>query len=193
MCTRLFLIILLSLLSLLGPTIGNAEIFKYIDQHGAVAFTDNIEKVPEAQRPQIQMIEPASPPVIPPPIHFQREHDRWIDHPLSKYILAFIGLAIFMLYVHWKTKSFLLRLAVKLLFVGLLGAAIYSVLLTQKGFAPPLPVPKMLNQKLVPQNLMPMVPNLASIEKAKKAVDQVEAAQKREEAVIESLMPSGDK
>ncbi|MFY9270897.1 MAG: hypothetical protein WAO55_14235 [Candidatus Manganitrophaceae bacterium] len=69
MCTRLFLIILLSLLSLLGPTIGNAEIFKYIDQHGAVAFTDNIEKVPEAQRPQIQMIEPASPPRANLPDH----------------------------------------------------------------------------------------------------------------------------
>jgi hypothetical protein len=39
--------------------------------------------------------------------------------------VAFAAVSLFMLYVQHRVRSFLLRLAVKILFVGFLGAAIY--------------------------------------------------------------------
>jgi hypothetical protein len=48
--------------------------------------------------------------------------------PLAKEAVAFVAISVLMLFVQGRTESFLLRMAIKLLFVGFLGAAIYATL-----------------------------------------------------------------
>ncbi len=69
----------------------------------------------------------------------------------------------------------------KLLFVGFLGAAIYSVLAIQKK-----PVTPAAFQKAAESFLPTPLP----INQAKEAVSKMEEAQKKQEAAIESLMRS---
>jgi|GEM_PF-6770059 len=168
---------------LLYPALSSAQVYKYTDKNGAVAFTDNIENVPEPQRPQIQKIESSSSPVIPQLVSSRTHYDRWIDHPLAKYVLAFIILSAVMLYAQHKTESFLLKLAMKLLFVGCLGAAIYSVLVMQ-------------DQPITPAALQkaaePYLPTPEPINRARDAVNKIQESQKKEEAAIEALLNGND-
>lgn len=163
--------------TLLFPLLGQAEVFKYTDEKGAIAFTDNIENVPEDQRPKVQE-------AAPPPLQTvqmladsptNRSNDRWIDHPLSKYIIAFIILSIGMLYIQYKSENFLLRLAAKFLFIAFLGAAIYSVLFTKE---------RPINPAGVQKGAEPFLPTT----QAREAVKKMEEAQKRQEAAMESLL-----
>ena len=174
---------LLMILFLVHPALGLAEVYKYVDPNGAISFTDNIEKVPEAQRPQAQKIESAPLPAVPQPIPSSPQYDRWINHPLSKYMLAFIALSIVMLYVQHKTDSFLLKLVTKLLFVGCLGAAIYSVLVAQD---------KPITPAALQKAAEPYLPTPAPMMKAREAVNKMEEAQKKQEAEIDALMRSAE-
>lgn len=49
------------------------------------------------------------------------------NRALSVYFVSFVAIAIFFLFVRWRTDSFLLSLVVKALFVGFLAAAVYSL------------------------------------------------------------------
>lgn len=174
----------LMIVFILQPTFGRAEVLKYIDENGAVAFTDNIENVPEALRSQIEKIEPEIPPALSEPVlpaqEFARqEYERWIDHPLAKYAFGFILLSIAMFYVQRRTKSFLLGLVMKLLFVGFLGAAIYSVLSAQDKAITPAALQKAAE---------PFLPTSLPMTQAKEAVKKMEEAQKKQAAAMESLM-----
>jgi len=166
---------------LLFPPLSHAEVFKYVDQNGAVAFTDNIENVPEDQRPNLDPVSTAPLQKVEMPISPEIKSDRWIDHPLSKYILVFIILSIGMLYIQFKSENFLLRLAAKFLFVAFLGAAIYSVLVAQEK-----PITPAAFQKAAE----PFVPTPRPIHQTQEAVKKMEAAQKQQEAAIEALMRS---
>ncbi len=171
-------------LILLLPTRGTAEVFKYTDKNGAISFTDNIENVPEDQRPNLQ--EAAPPPlqtVQMPADSSASGPARWIDHPLSKYIIVFIILSIGMLYIQYKTESFLLRLATKFLFVAFLGAAIYSVLVSQET-----PITPAAFQKAAE----PFIPTPRPINQTKEAVKKMEEAQKQQEAAVDALMRAGE-
>ncbi|MDC4205574.1 MAG: DUF4124 domain-containing protein [Candidatus Manganitrophus sp.] len=174
-------LVLFFLLFLLRPVDGQAEVFKYTDKNGAISFTDNIENVPEDQRPNLQ--EAAPPPLqkVEMPAYSETGSDRWIDHPLSKYVIVFIILSIGMLYIQYNTESFLLRLATKFLFVAFLGAAIYSVLVAQEK-----PITPAAFQKAAE----PFVPTPRPIHQAQEAVKKMEEAQKQQEAAIEALMRS---
>ncbi|MBI3805683.1 MAG: DUF4124 domain-containing protein [Nitrospirae bacterium] len=181
------ILFLFALLTLFLPTPGRADVFRYIDKNGAVAFTDNIENVPQEQRPAVQKIEPTPSPSAPTPTpalsHPRPTYDRWIDNPLSKYMMVFIALSIVMLFVQHKTESFLLKMVMKLLFVGFLGAAIYSVVVMQDN---------PLSPAALQNAAAPYLPTPAPINEAKKAVGKVEAAQKQQEAEIEKMMRSVD-
>lgn len=174
----LFLILTLSLLF---PALGQAQVFKYIDQNGAIAFTDNIENVPEDQRPNMKAVPTDPLQAAEIPISSEMKSDRWIDHPLSKYIIVFIILSIGMLYIQYKSENFLLRLAAKFLFVAFLGAVIYSVLFTK--YSP-------LHPAAVQKTAESFVPTPQPITQAKEAVKKMEEAQKKQEAAVESLMRS---
>lgn len=177
-------LMLFMVLSFLYPALGAAQqVYKYVDQNGAVAFTDNIENVPEAQRPQTQTIDSAPLPTITPEVSTRVQYDRWIDHPLSKYIIGFIALSIVMLFVQHKTDRFLLKMVMKLLFVGFLGAAIYSVLVMQGN-----PITPAALQKAAE----PYLPTPAPINAAKEAVSKMEEAQKKQKTEIDSLIRSVD-
>lgn len=167
--------------TLLFPILGQAEVFKYTDKNGAISFTDNIENVPEDQRPNMETVPTDPLPKIEIPISSEMKSDRWIDHPLSKYVILFIILSIGMLYIQYKTESFLLRLATKFLFVAFLGAAIYSVLVAQEK-----PITPAAFQKAAES----FVPTPRPITQAKEAVKKVEETRKQQEAAIESLMRS---
>lgn len=172
-------LLLIFALSLLFPAVGFTEVFKYIDGNGAIAFTDNIENVPEDQRPKMEAISPAPLQTVEMPTFSKTKPDRWIDHPLSKYVVGFVALSIAMLYVQRKTDSFLLRLAMKLLFVGFLCAAIYSVLAAREKPATPAAFQKAAESFL---------PTPLPINQAKEAVGKMEEAQKKQAAAVESLM-----
>lgn len=174
---RAHLILILSLF-LIYPTLSAAQVFKYVDKNGAVAFTDNLENVPEEQRPKIQQAAPAPLQQFEMPIS-SRGSGRWIDHPLSKYIIAFIALSIFMLYIQSRTDRFLLKLVTKLLFVAFLGAAIYSVMAMQDKAITPAGLQKAAE---------PYLPSAQPLNDARKAVSKVEEAQKKQEEAIEELM-----
>jgi hypothetical protein len=60
--------------------------------------------------------------------------------PITTVAVAFAALSLLMLYVQHRTESFLLRLAVKLLFVGFLGAAIYRTFDSGWGGSNSIPV-----------------------------------------------------
>lgn len=172
-------LVLFFLLFLLRPVDGQAEVFKYTDENGAISFTDNIENVPEDQRPNLQ--EAAPPPLqkVEMPAFSETGSDRWIDHPLSKYVIVFIILSVAMLYIQYKTENFLLRLATKFLFIAFLGTAIYSVLFTKYSPINPAGVQKAADSFL---------PTPLPITQAKEAVKTMEEAQKKKEAAMESLM-----
>lgn len=174
-------LILFVLFFLLSPVDGHAEVFKYTDENGAISFTDNIENVPEDQRPNLQAAAPPPLQKVEMPTFPERASDRWIDHPLSKYIIVFIILSIGMLYIQYKSENFLLRLAAKFLFVAFLGAVIYSVLFTKDNPLHPAAVQKAAE---------PFVPTPLPMTQAQEAVKKMEEAQKKQEAAIESLMRS---
>jgi hypothetical protein len=161
-------------LFLTTAAVSNAEVFKYTDEHGAISFTDDLGKVPEAQRPQAT--EPVSPSGSLGRLFTDAAPQKWIDHPLSKYIIIFIVLAIVTLVVQMRTKSLLLRLTLKLFFIICIGAAVYSVLVLQKH------VPSF--QKATESYL----PNVSEIEKTKKAIQEMEESQKKQEALINSIL-----
>lgn len=176
-------LLLLFLLSLTFAPLGRAEVIRYTDENGAIAFTDNIENVPEGQRAKIERVEPAAPQQIPSFSPRPKPmYDRWIDNPLSKYMIAFIALSILMLYIQSRSQNILVRLAMKLLFVVCLGAAIYSVILSQQ------PGLSTAVDKGVEPSLTTLIPDLAQINKAKEAVQKMESAQKRQEDTINELM-----
>jgi hypothetical protein len=168
-------------LTFLFPILGHGQVFKYTDENGAIAFTDNIENVPEDQRPKVQEVAPLPLQTVQMPTTYSSESERWIDHPLSKYIIVFIILSIGMLYIQYKSENFLLRLAAKFLFIAFLGAAIYSVLFTKDSPINPAGVQKAAE---------PFLPTPLPMTQAKEAVKKMEEAQKKQEAAIESLMRS---
>ena len=173
--------LLFLLFSLMNPGPASADVYKYINEQGIVSFTDDLAKVPEAQRLNVEKAQSALSSFSSAPISFASDESRfgrWISHPLSKYIAAFAALAILMLYVQSRTKNLLLRLAVKLLFVGFLGAAIYSVIVSQS-----LPTPS-------GTSIESFIPNTAAIQKVQKQVKEIEENQRKEEALIHSLLPS---
>lgn len=179
-------LVFLILLYIADPAAAHAEVYKYIDENGVVSFTDDFSKVPENQRPTVAPEQPR--PFVstfttptPPP---QAALLKWFSQPLSKYIIAFAALAVFMLFIQSRTEGLFLRLIVKLLFIGFLGAAIYSVLIAEglrrkpeASSFPPL------------QAIESALPDPAVIGKIKKQVEQIEEQQKQGEARIRSLSP----
>jgi len=120
------------ILSLTDPAAASDEIYRYIDHHGVVSYTDNLEKVPEAQRPDVQIIPVApSPPAKAPTTAESRGADKWewLGRPFVKPLLFFAALSLLMLLVQGRTQNLWLHLAIKLLFIGLLGAVVYITLL----------------------------------------------------------------
>lgn len=177
----LFIIYLLHLL--INPGTASAQIYKYTDESGAAAFTDDFSKIPEAQRPNAERKEIAPPssrfPAPPPP---QNAFLEWLAQPLSKYIIAFAALSIFMLFIQSRAEGFLLRMAVKLLFIGFLGAAIYTVMIS-RGLAKP----QALSVPVLTEKVKSVLPDPDAITKAKKQVERVKERQEQDEAQVQSL------
>lgn len=168
----------LFILMLTAPAICSAEIYKFTDSHGTISFTDDLGKVPEEQRPATAPSDSSSQSLDhrlsgnSSLIH----SEKWTDHPLSKYVILFVILSIVILVIQTQTRNLLLRLLLKLLFIGCLGAAIYSVLVLQQH------VPSF--QKAAE----PYLPSKAPIERTHKALQEMEQTQKKEADAINSLL-----
>lgn len=55
----------------------------------------------------------------------------WMMRPFSSYIVLLTGLALLILYLQYKVMSFFVRLFLKLIFIGLVSAVIYTTLMQQ--------------------------------------------------------------
>jgi hypothetical protein len=179
-----FLFILFFILLLMVPPgIATAEIYKYTDDSGAVAFTDDFSKIPEAQRPNVEIKKPVAPASssmpTPPPRNALLE---WIAQPLSKYIIGFIALALFMLFIQSRAEGFFLRMAVKALFIGFLGAAIYTTMVS-RGVVKP----QDLSVPALTETVKSALPDPGAITKVKKQLEQVKERQEQDEARLQSL------
>ena len=85
-----FLLIFL-LLFLLLPFSVEAEIYKYVDKNGNIAFTDNLNNVPENQRSKPEGIpkkqaSPSNPPTAAPDSLEEKakDADKWLLETLKK-------------------------------------------------------------------------------------------------------------
>ncbi len=169
---------LLILTLTIEPAAIRAEVYKYVDENGVASFTDDFSKVPENQRPTVvpEQPRPAASASTTPAPPTQAALLEWFSRPLSKYIIVFTILAVSMLYIQSRTERFFLRLIVKVLFVGFLGAAVYSVMAAEG-----------LMKKSPLQSIESALPDPAVIGKIKKQVEQIEEQQKQGEARIRSL------
>lgn len=179
-----YFILLLVVHLIIHPGMADAEIYKYTDEGGAIAFTDDFSKIPEAQRPNVEKKElappaPASSIPTPPPKNPILE---WLVQPLSRYIIGFTALAVFMLFIQSRAEGFLLRMAVKLLFICFLGAAIYSMMLS-RGLAKP----RDLSIPALTETVKSALPEPGAITKVKNQLNQVKERQEQDEARIQSL------
>ncbi len=182
---RILLVFLMTIL-FLHSTIIHAEVYKYIDENGVVSFTDDFSNIPESQRPSAEKAPPASPaPSFVAPAPSPKDSFlEWLSQPLSKYIIGFTLLAVFMLFVQSRAEGFFLRLTVKVLFIGFLGAAIYTFLAARDSQGN--------RQNIVsPSSLLNTVrsalPDPSAISKVKKQVEQIKKRQEQEELRIQSL------
>ena len=125
-------VLLLIIVWLIPPDLAGAESYRYVDKDGVVSFTDDLGKVPESERPRVQTIEPHSPSglgreTMPDPVPGPGR--KWVGRRLLGPFIMLVALSILMFFVQSRTDSVLLRLAVKLLFIGFLGALVYSALI----------------------------------------------------------------
>jgi hypothetical protein len=179
----------LLLLYIVNPAVADAELYKYTDKNGILSFTDDFNKIPEDQRSHVEKTQPPPPdsPSVTPSSHSGVLE--WLDRPLSKYIIAFIALAIFMLFVQSQTEGFVLKMVLKILFVGFLGAAIYASLVAS-GVA--------TNQKSISSSeslfdtVKSAMPDPRTVGKVKKEIEQIEAQQERENEKVQSLLDAGE-
>lgn len=182
---RIFFTLLMLILTI-DPAVTTAEVYKYTDENGVVSFTDDFDKIPEARRPGVEKSEaPVPAPSFEPPIAPPRNgFFEWFGRPLSKYIVGFTALAVFTLFVQSRSEGLLLRLALKVLFIGFLGAAVYSILVA-RGL--PLSGPSLSSLPSLVETAESNLPKENSITKVKNQLDRIEQRQKEEEALIESL------
>lgn len=167
----------------INPEIASAQVYKYTDESGAVAFTDDFSKIPEAQRPDAEKKEPVSiPSSFPAPPPPKNAFLEWLTQPLSKYIIGFTALSVFMLFIQSRTEGLLLRIAVKLLFIGFLGAAIYNIMIS-RGLAKS----RDLSVPALTETVKSALPDPGAITKVKSQLEQVKQRQEQDEARIQSL------
>ena len=125
-------VVLWVIAGLIFPHLAAAQTYRYVDPNGVVSFTDDLGKVPESQRPQVLESQPSSaPPLSLPSVReaaFGTER-RGPARSLLGPLIMLIGLSALMVYVQRRTDSLLLRLAVKLLFIGFLGVLVYTTLI----------------------------------------------------------------
>lgn len=159
---------------------AHADIYEYTDPEGVLSFTDNLEKVPPAQRPRPDKVEPPPPllrPVEAPLVNRAPTGNR-ID-PLIRYVLPFLFISFLILFAQSRSKGFLIRLTVRLLVIGFLGGAIYTYTTWNS------------NQKTASLASLEKVeasfPNLKKIRSAKKEVRAFEEKQDQQRLLIESL------
>lgn len=101
-----------------------------------------------------------------------------MDNPTSKIVLVLI-LAIALAYIAQRfVRGFFLRLVIRLLLIFLLGAAIYSLFITQKGSLP---------SESFEKTIQPYLPSPAPINKAKEQIKKLEEGQKKQKELIDSL------
>ena len=158
---------------------AGAEIYRYTDDHGVLSFTDDLSKVPSALRPQAEVV-PLAPAVAPRPEPSGVVRAWWRD-PVGRWVPWLIGTAA----VAWLLPRFggglasgrVVRLLLKLAFVALLGAAIYTFIMSR-------PDPK---TPTVP--LESLLPTIEPLQRARQATDALERAQQRQGRAIDALDP----
>ncbi len=163
--------IFLSVVILLGVHLipAYAEIHKLKDEKGNIVFTEKTETAQGKTRSGKQ-------PSVTNPIT-KEAVAKWINHPSFKYLLLLFLSAMFVLYFQYKAGSIFLKMLLKLLFVGLFGAMVYSILLLHYGSI------------LFPDRTAPTsIP--AAVNELKRQIHAIEKSQKKQLESIQELTRS---
>ncbi len=180
------------LLLFIGPATSHAYIYKYTDENGVVSFTNKPDNVPQTRQHTVVIIDESTLPplvIIPEaasvkPHRAKNSFRHWIEQPVSKSAIALGLVVVLMVFIiRIGGGGIFIRVAAKLLFIGFIGASIYSIYTAREYSS----VPSVSEEPGAPH-----LKRISPIERAGNAAAALEKKLNEQEEVLDILTQPED-